>query len=106
MRRASHPEFSDRTLGQLLDALHARSANNPDNPGLIACWPAVRENRMAAACAELKRRGHPVLRLLIDGTKPGSTRESWAIRAPTDWPVRASTDGNSVRPVQTRDNNV
>lgn len=88
MRRASHPEFTDRTLDQLLDALRARSANNPDNPGLIACWPGVREDRMAAACAELQRRGHPILRVLIDGTKPGSTRDSWAIRASTDQPIR------------------
>jgi hypothetical protein len=49
----------------------------------------VREDRMATACAELRRRGHPVLRVPIEGTKPGLTRDSWAIRAQTDEPVEA-----------------
>ena len=85
--RATHPEFSDRILAQLLTALHARTAGHPDNPGLIACWPGVREDRMAAACAELRRRGHPVFRVWIDGAKPGETRGSWAVAATADEPV-------------------
>jgi hypothetical protein len=84
---ATHPEFSDRTLTQLLGALHARTRGYPDNPGLIACWPGVREERMAAACAELRRRGHPVYRVSIADTKPGHTRDGWVVAATTDEPV-------------------
>jgi hypothetical protein len=84
---ATHPEFSDRTLTQLLGALHARTTSCPDNPGLIACWPGVREDRMAAACAELRRRGHPVYRVSIEDAKPGHTRDGWAVAATTDEPV-------------------
>jgi hypothetical protein len=80
---ARHPEFSERVLAELLAALQARTAAHPDNPGLIACWPGVREHRMAAACGELRRRGHPVFRVSI----PGRTRDSWAIAAATDQPV-------------------
>jgi hypothetical protein len=84
---ATHPQFSERTLAQLLGALHARTMGHPDNPGLIACWPGVRQDRMAAACAELRRRGHPVYRVSIEGVKPGQTRDGWAVAAPTDEPV-------------------
>lgn len=83
--RPSHPEFSDRTLADLLRALHARTTDHPDNPGLIASWPGVREDRMAAACAELHRRGHPVYRVAVEG----ANREAWAIAAITDQPVVA-----------------
>ena len=84
---ATHPEFSDRTLADLLRALHARTTGHPDNPGLIACLPGVRQARMAAACAELRRRGHPVYLVPIEGVKSGQTRDGWAIAAPTDEPV-------------------
>jgi hypothetical protein len=84
---ATHPEFSDRTLARPLDAMHARTTEHPDNPGLIACWPGVREDRMAAACAELRRRGHPVFRVSIDGVKPGHPRDGWALAAATDEPI-------------------
>ena len=84
---AAHPEFSEQALGALLLALHARTAEHPENPGLIACWPGIREHRMAAACGELRRRGHPVFRVSIAGAKPGQTRDSWALAAPTDEPV-------------------
>ena len=84
---AHHPEFSEPALAALLVALHARTADHPDNPGLIACWPGVREHRMAAACGELRRRGHPVFRVSIAGPKPGQTRDSWAVAATTDEPV-------------------
>ncbi len=80
-------EFSDRTLTELLVALRARTSAHPDNPGLIACWPGVREERMPAACAELRRRGHPVYRVAIEGAKPGTERASWAVAAETDEPV-------------------
>jgi hypothetical protein len=87
--RATPPEFSDRILTQLLQALHARTTGHPDNPGLIASWPDVPEDRMAAACAELHRRGHPVFRVYVEGAKPGLKRETWAIAAMTDEPVSA-----------------
>jgi hypothetical protein len=85
-------EFSDRTLDDLLRALRARTTDHPDNPGLIASWPGVREERMAAACAELHRRGHPVFRVFVEGTKHGLTREAWAIAAFTDQPVLAGDE--------------
>lgn len=81
---ARHPEFSDSVLTQLLLALQARSTGHPDNPGLIACWPGIREDRMRAACGELRRRGHPVFRVSIPGVRPGQTRDSWAVAAATD----------------------
>ena len=58
-------EFSDTTLTELLRALCARTSRHPDNPGLIASWPGVREDRMPAACAERLNRGHPVFRMSI-----------------------------------------
>jgi hypothetical protein len=78
---ATHPEFSEATLTQLLRALRARSSRHPDNPGLIASWPEVREDRMAVACAELLSRGHPVFRVSIPRANPARTRDGWAIRA-------------------------
>jgi hypothetical protein len=39
-------------------------------PGLIACWPGVREGRMAAGCVELVRRGHPIQRVLMPNRTP------------------------------------
>jgi hypothetical protein len=84
---ATHPEFSDHALTQLLNALHARTTAHPDNPGLIACWPVVREDRMAAACAELRRRGHPVFRVWIESANAGEMRTSWAVAAMADDPV-------------------
>ena len=80
-------EFSDATLTELLRALRARTSGHPDNPGLIACWPGVREDRMASACAELLGRGHPVFRVSIPSTNPGATREGWAVRATTEEPA-------------------
>jgi hypothetical protein len=77
-------EFSEATLTQLLLALRARTSRHPDNPGLIASWPGVREERMAAACAELLTRGHPVFRVSIASAMPGRTRDGWAVRATTE----------------------
>jgi hypothetical protein len=84
---ARHPDFSEQALAALLAAMHARSAAHPDSPGLIACWPGVPEHRMAAACGELRRRGHPVFRVSIAGAEPGRTRVTWAVAATTDEPV-------------------
>jgi hypothetical protein len=77
-------EFSDTTLTELLRALRARTARHPDNPGLIASWPGVRESRMAVACTELVNRGHPVFRVAIPTDRPGKTREGWAVRGASD----------------------
>jgi hypothetical protein len=87
--RAVHREFSDSTLTELLRALHARTTEHPQNPGLIASWPGVPEDRMAAACAELRRRGHPVFRVYIEGANPGVKRETWAVAANADEPMSA-----------------
>jgi hypothetical protein len=72
-------EFSEDALSELLRALRARSSGHPDNPGLIASWPAVREDRMASACAQLLGRGHPVFRVSIPSANPARTRDGWAI---------------------------
>jgi hypothetical protein len=73
--------FSEQVLEDLLVALRARAASYPDNPGLIACWPALREHRMAGACSELRRRGHPVQRVSIVGHESSKTRDGWALAA-------------------------
>lgn len=73
--------FNNRELTDLLDALSARAASHPDNPGIIACWPALPEHRMAAACHELIRHGHPVRRVSVTGSQPDRTRAGWALGA-------------------------
>ena len=73
--------FSEHALVDLLGALRARAASHPDNPGLIACWPAVPENRMAGACVELVRRGYPVERVSVGGWDGAKTRAGWALGA-------------------------
>jgi hypothetical protein len=75
-----HQEFSDAALTELLRALRARSASRPGGPGLIASLPAVRQDRMPAACAELVRRGHSVQRVSATLGRP----ESWMIGLPTE----------------------
>jgi hypothetical protein len=79
--------FSEATLTELLRALRARTSHQPDNPGLIASWPGVREDRMAAACAELLSRGHPVFRVSIPSANPGTSREGWAVGATAEEPA-------------------
>jgi hypothetical protein len=74
--------FSERTLADLLRALRDRAASHPDNPGIIASWPAVREQRMAAACTELQRRGYPVQPVSITGWASEKTRSGWALGLP------------------------
>jgi len=78
---AADLRFSERALGDLLDALRSRAVSHPDNPGLIACWPAVPENRMANACAELIRLGYPVARVSVGGWDGAKTRDGWALGA-------------------------
>jgi hypothetical protein len=78
----TRPEFSDATLTGLLRALRTRSATHPESPGLIASAPAVREDRMAAACGELRRRGHAVTPSAV----PGGTCVSWSIGAAAEHP--------------------
>jgi hypothetical protein len=68
-------------LTDLLDALHARAASHPDNPGLVACWPAVPESRMASACGELVRLGYSVERVSVSGWDGTKTRDGWALGA-------------------------
>jgi hypothetical protein len=75
--------FTEQALDTLLAGLQARAQEAPDNPGLIACWPGVREDQMAAGCAELIRRGHPVQRVAIRTRTPGVTRMGWTIGAPS-----------------------
>jgi len=77
-------EFSETTLNDLLRALHVRSSTHPDNPGLIALWPHVREDRMSAACTMLVNQGYPLFKVSIATTTPGTTRNGWAIRGATD----------------------
>jgi hypothetical protein len=81
---STRPEFSETTLTELLRALRARTSHHLDNPGLIASWPGVHEDRMAAACAELLGRGHPLFRVSIPSANPARTRAGWAISATTE----------------------
>ena len=75
--------FTEQALDALLTALQTRAREAPDNPGLIASWPGVREDRMAAGCAELIRRGHPVKRVAITTRDPGVTRMGWTVGTPS-----------------------
>jgi hypothetical protein len=71
--------FNDHELADLLRALRARAASHPDNPGLIACWPAIPAHRMDAACRELLRRGQPIQPVSIVGWDSDKTRSGWAL---------------------------
>jgi hypothetical protein len=88
-----HREFSDAALTELLRALRARSASRPDDPGLVASWPAVREDRMAAARTELRRRGHPVHRVPDTSASPGGTGHRWVVGVASEDAERAERDG-------------
>jgi hypothetical protein len=68
-------------LKELLDALRARAASHPGNPGLVAYWPAVPESRMASACTELARLGYPVARVSVGGWDGTKARDGWALGA-------------------------
>jgi len=71
--------FSEQVLAELLDALRARAASHPDNPGIIASWPGVQQHSMAAACSELQRRGYPVQAVSVAGWADEKTRSGWAL---------------------------
>lgn len=73
--------FNEHELADLLRALRVRAASHPDNPGIIACWPALPEHRMAAACRELTRHGHPVQAVSVAGSHADRTRAGWALSA-------------------------
>ena len=73
------PRLTDEALRQLLRALRARQASYPDSPWLIACWPVVREERMAEACAELMLRGHAITRVPLPGRMSGKPRSGWMV---------------------------
>ena len=74
--------FSDEELAGLLAALQARAEADPGNPGLIACWPAVPANLMAAACGLLARRGHAVRPVTVTLWDRERTRAGWTVGAP------------------------
>lgn len=77
----SDSRYSEQTLVDLVHALRARAASHPDNPGLIAFWPAVPEHRMAGACTALVRLGYPVKQVSIGGWDGVKTRDGWALGA-------------------------
>jgi hypothetical protein len=97
--RRTHREFDETTLTQLLDALRARAADYPQNPGLIACWPGVPEDRMPAACAELHARGHAIFETTIASTVSRKSRRGWTIAATTEEsrPTGTSAPATSAR---------
>ena len=78
------PEFSDDTLRKLLRALRERSASHPESPGLIASWPVVEADRMAAACGELRGRGIAISRVSIPSVVPGRSHIGWSIDTAED----------------------
>ncbi|HWM10867.1 MAG TPA: hypothetical protein VNO82_16040 [Solirubrobacteraceae bacterium] len=73
--------FSEEALITLRDALRARATSHPDNPGLVACLPAVPAHRMAGACAELIRLGYPVTRVTVGGWNGAKARDGWTLGA-------------------------
>jgi hypothetical protein len=80
-------QFSDEVLIALLRALRSRSASHPDAPWLVACWPGVEEEQMAAACGELIRRGHPITSVRLGSRSRSAARSGWTVR--TDGRPRA-----------------
>jgi hypothetical protein len=72
--------FSERELDELLAALRARASSHPENPGLVACWPTVRADRMAFGCRMLAERGHPVEQVPVAGWDPAKLRNGWTLR--------------------------
>lgn len=74
--------FSDDELDALLSALRARAESHPENPGLVACWPAVPAGRMAVACGLLARQGHPVQQVTVALWDGERTRDGWTLGPP------------------------
>jgi hypothetical protein len=79
---AADHRFSEEELVGLLSALRARAEAHPDNPGLVAYWPAVPAQRMAAACGLLARRGHSVHPVTVALWDRERTRDGWTLRTP------------------------
>ena len=77
-------EFSEEALRKLLRALRARSATHPENPGLIASFPAVSADGMAAACGELRRRGNAISRVSVPSKVPGRDHIGWSVGVPDE----------------------
>jgi serine/threonine-protein kinase RsbW len=76
--RAATREFSSEAMAELLRALRSRAVDHPESPALIASWPDVPADRMPAACAELRRRGHAVREVAI--SSPGrKSRRGWTM---------------------------
>ena len=74
--------FSEEELAGLLSALRERAQAHPDNPGLVACWPAVPAEKMAAACGLLARRGHSVQPVTVALWDRERTRDGWTLGTP------------------------
>ena len=74
--------FSEEDLAGLLSALRARAEARPDNPGLIAWWPVVPAERMAAACGLLARLGHAVRPVKVTLWDRERTRDGWTLGTP------------------------
>jgi hypothetical protein len=76
--------FSEQDLVDLLGALRARALSHPDNPGLVACWPGVSQDRMAAACRLLARRGHAVQPVWVAAWDGAKSRKGWTLGSASD----------------------
>lgn len=101
---AADHRFSDQELAHLLAALRARAADHPENPGLVACWPAVPQHRMAAACRILALRGHPVEPVPVSGWQAERVRNGWRYdarseqaRAHERWVNEGGSDADARR---------
>ena len=84
--------FSDEVLIGLLRALRARNASHPETPWLVAGWPEVQEEQMAAACGELIRRGHAITSIPLAGRRRGAARRGWAVAHDRSAPADAGAD--------------
>jgi hypothetical protein len=89
--------FSDEVLIGLLRALRARSASHPEKPWLLAWWPGVQEEQMAAACGELIRRGHAITNVPLAGRRRGAARSGWTV-ATDDPSAQADAGANRTLP--------
>ena len=97
--------FSEQTLAELLEALTARAASHPDNPGMIASWPGVHQHAMAAACNELQRRGYPVEPVAVAAWAGAKTRSGWALGTSTGsvaWHPPLRTSMGDMSPTRER----
>jgi hypothetical protein len=98
---AAHPvadhRFSEEELAGLLSALQARAQTHPDNPGLVACWPAVPAERMAVACGLLASRGHSVQPVTVALWDRERTREGWTLGTPPDDDVAPTPEFTTER---------